>query len=188
MNATRSIVTAICLIAACSPLLFGQGITTLICQGNQTNQVQITSSQYARIKSYWDYQANAGNGWSSFVRIQSGANTIDMPAKGLIHISGGTTPQGYTPDFTIAGPATISLITQGPGSSGNPAILTLDIEPGPYPPGRAVTVGAYSGNVQVTMEMSTDLVNWTPAVNAQVYTNSPDARFFRIKLQTNATP
>ncbi len=38
------------------------------------------------------------------------------------------------------------------------------------------------------MQMFTDLVNWTPAVNGQIYTNSPDAGFFRIKLQTNASP
>jgi hypothetical protein len=38
------------------------------------------------------------------------------------------------------------------------------------------------------MEMSADLVNWTPAVNGVVYTNSPDARFFRITLETNASP
>jgi len=67
-------------------------------------------------------------------------------------------------------------------------MATVDIQPGPFPPGRTVTVGAYSGNVRVTMEMSTDLVNWTPAVNASLYTNSPDARFFRIQLVTNASP
>jgi len=38
-----------------------------------------------------------------------------------------------------------------------------------------VTAGAYGGNVRVTMEMSTDLVNWAPAVNGMVYTNSPEA-------------
>ncbi len=40
----------------------------------------------------------------------------------------------------------------------------------------------------VQVYRSTDLVNWTPAVNGQVYTNSPDARFFRIKLDANASP
>ena len=38
------------------------------------------------------------------------------------------------------------------------------------------------------MEMSTDLENWTPAVNGPVCTNSPDTRFFRIKMVRNATP
>ena len=35
------------------------------------------------------------------------------------------------------------------------------------------------------MEMSTDLVNWTVAQSAAVYTNTPEARFFRIKLEKN---
>ncbi len=54
--------------------------------------------------------------------------------------------------------------------------------------GKAVTVGANSGNLQLTMEISTDLVNWTAANNGALNTNSPDARFFRIKLLTNASP
>ena len=57
-----------------------------------------------------------------------------------------------------------------------------------FPPGKTATVGANAANVQATMQMSTDLVDWTPALNGQVYTNSPDARFFRIQLLTNISP
>ncbi len=89
--------------------------------------------------------------------------------------------------FTIAGPATVQVIQYS--NTINPVTLaTFDVQPSPFPPNKALTVGAYSGNVQVTMQMSTDLVNWTPAVNAQIYTNSPDARFFRIQLVTNVAP
>ena len=63
------------------------------------------------------------------------------------------------------------------------AMATVDITPSAYPPDRAVTVGPYSADMKVTMEMSTDLVNWTVAQNAAVYTNRPEARFFRIKLE-----
>jgi hypothetical protein len=86
----------------------------------------------------------------------------------------------------LAGPATIQIQQMSGYTPG--CFATFSVEPAPFPPGRAVTVGAYAGNVQVTMQMSTDLVNWTTAVNAQVYTNSPDARFFRIQLNTNASP
>jgi len=104
----------------------------------------------------------------------------------------GVTFYGYTLStisslgpLIFTGPATIYISGDaGPAA----AFATFDVEPGPFPPGKTVTIGAYSGNVQVTMEMSTDLVNWTPAVNGMVYTNSPDARFFRIKMVTNATP
>jgi hypothetical protein len=88
--------------------------------------------------------------------------------------------------YTIAGPATIQLINGGGGPAGGPAFATFAIEPGPFPPGKTLTVGANSGNVQVTMQMSTNLVNWTPAVNGMVYTNTPAARFFRIQSVANA--
>lgn len=100
-----------------------------------------------------------------------------------------TYPQGILANnpLVIAGPATIQIWqSQNPGPAG--AFATFSVEPAPFPPNKAVTVGAYAGNVQVTMQVSTDLVNWTPAVNGQVYTNSPDARFFRIQLVTNASP
>jgi hypothetical protein len=87
----------------------------------------------------------------------------------------------------VAGPATFQ-VTQTSASSSLTGFATISVEPAPFPPGKTVTVGAYSGNVQVTMQMSTDLVNWTTAVNGQVYTNSPDARFFRIQMVTNAQP
>jgi len=96
---------------------------------------------------------------------------------------------GWTPSaepIVVAGPATIQI--QQNAAYGPNAFATFDVEPGPFPPNKAVTVGAYAGNVQVTMQMSTDLVSWTPAVNGQVYTNSPSARFFRIQLVTNASP
>jgi hypothetical protein len=161
-----------------------QGLVTMISQGVQTNTIQITALQSATVKSYWDNSVlNGYNGAAeySLIRIQSGVNTMDLPAYNFI---GTSAP--HLPDFAVAGPATISLITTGTNNS--KAIVTLDIEPAPFPPGRTVTVGAYSGSVQVTMEISTDLVNWTTAVNGLVYTNSPDARFFRIKLVTNASP
>ena len=181
MKTTKIITAAVCSALFCSTQLFGQGITTLICQNNETNQVQITSSQTAKIRTFWDYfLGGTGPGTATKVSIQNGTKTVIVPASQLF---AGSTP--HPSEFMIAGPATISLVTHSDGAS---AILTLDIEPGPYPPGKTATVGSNSGNVQVTMEMSTDLVNWTPAVNAQVYTNSPDARFFRIKLVTNASP
>jgi hypothetical protein len=89
--------------------------------------------------------------------------------------------------IVIAGPATIQ-IQQSTSYSPAGGFASFSVEPGPFPPGKAVTVGAYSGNVQVTMQMSTDLVNWTAATNGMVYTNTPDARFFRIQLVTNASP
>ncbi len=145
------------------------GIVTLTASHGVSNQVEITSSQSFKGVSFWD---NCG---SAIVRITKDSKAFYLPAANV-------------GSMTVAGPAVISLALPEEAQSVCMAFVTLDIQPSPYPPSRAVTVGAYSGNVQVTMEMSTDLVNWTPAVNATVYTNSPDARFFRIKLVTNASP
>ena len=82
---------------------------------------------------------------------------------------------------SVAGPATIKLVSFAFDTS--KAMATVDITPSQFPPDRAVTVGPYSADMKVTMEMSTDLVNWTVAQNAAVYTNRPEARFFRIKLE-----
>ncbi len=194
MNTRKTTVTAICLSLSCSLQLFGQGITTLICQGNQTNSIQITAQQSVQIKSYWDSLLVNHASNPSAVNIQSGTTTISLPASSLIR---NTTPGNniyanyYTPDLMIAGPATVSLATtsyKNGITELSQAILTLDVEPVPFPPGKTLTLGANSGNAQVTMETSTDLVNWTSAVNGQLYTNSPTARFFRINLQINAGP
>lgn len=94
--------------------------------------------------------------------------------------------------LVVSGPATIQLYQVDTGSN-FPALFatslaTFDIQPSPFPPNKAQILGPNSGNVQVTMQVSTDLVNWTTASNAQVYTNSPDARFFRIQLTPNVGP
>jgi hypothetical protein len=86
----------------------------------------------------------------------------------------------------VAGPATVQL--SAPNCPDTHAFATFDIQPAPFPPDKAVTIGAYSGNVKITMEESTDLVNWTQAINGTTYTNSPAARFFRIRMEKNAPP
>lgn len=83
----------------------------------------------------------------------------------------------------IAGPATLQL-----ENTYTPTYATIELKPQQLtvPPNQTVTVGSDAGNVQVTMLTSTDLINWTPAVNGMVYTNTPAARFFRIQLLTGA--
>ena len=141
-------------------------IQTLAVGPGNTNSpvITVSSNSYAVIRSSFDdYGAHL------LVNVQ-GVNfnfyTVDDNVSGLV----------------FAGPATMQL----QGNAYGPALVTVEVKPGPYPPGKTLTVGAYSGNVQVTMQTSTDLVNWTPAVNGMVYTNSPDARFFRIQMVTNA--
>ena len=84
----------------------------------------------------------------------------------------------------FAGPGSVQILGSTPPQQGQIAV-TSDIEPSPFPPDKTLTLGAYSGNVTVTMQESTDLVNWTTAQNGATYTNSPTAAFFRIQMVQN---
>ena len=142
-------------------------VQTLVMGNGSTNSAVITvaSNSYAVIKS-----VNTDYGGDVVVNMQGVVFSLDASTENLSNL-------------TFAGPATIQLQGNGYG----PAFATIEVEPGLFPPGKALTVGSNSGNVRVTMQMSTDLVNWAPAVNGMVYTNSPDARFFRIMLELNAS-
>ena len=74
----------------------------------------------------------------------------------------------------INGPAKLLLVGTG-------GMATLKITPDQYPPDRTVVVPGGPGGATVTMECSTNLVNWVPATSG-VYTNLPGVKFFRIKL------
>lgn len=152
-----------------------EGLVTLTVHGSATNyvtnEVQIASYQQAVIKTYLDQNHlwSPNSVGSSRLNILKSGTFLEIYSERIPAIS----------PITIAGPATIQLVALNVGD----AVATVDITPSSYPPDRAVTVGPYSADMKVTMEMSTDLVNWTVAQNAAVYTNKPEARFFRIKLE-----
>ena len=60
-------------------------------------------------------------------------------------------------------------------------MATFKITPDQDPPDRTVVVPGGPGGATVTMECSTNLVHWEPAVGGS-YTNLPGVKFFRIKL------
>ncbi len=84
----------------------------------------------------------------------------------------------------VTGPCRIELTGQNDITS----LVTFEILPAPYPPDRAAVVGPYSGNIAVTLETSKNLVDWTLATSGEIYTNSPDARFFRIVIDKRVAP
>lgn len=162
-----------------------QGIQTITVNGvaSTTNSVAssvitVPTNSYAVLKSVYP------NSLVSLVANIHGQTFTFALGDSIAGLAGATVNP-----VVFSGPATIQLQTSTNANFNGDAAFgfaTFDIEPGPFPPGKAVTIGAYSGNVQVTMQMSTDLVNWTTAVNGMVYTNSPDARFFRVQLVTKA--
>jgi len=129
--------------------------------------ITIATNQYAIVKS-----ADYDDGGLLLVNIQGTSFTKDFSYDSI-------------DGLTISGPATIQL--EAHPDAYYACYATIEIKPQqlPVPPNQTVTVGSNAGNVQVTMLTSTDLINWTPAVNGMVYTNTPDARFFRIQLLTN---
>ena len=76
----------------------------------------------------------------------------------------------------VAGPATIRLRTVQDFAVG---FATIRITPESYPPDKSILVAPGAGGANVSLEWSTNLVNWTSTTNG-VYTNLPVAAFFRI--------
>ena len=162
-----------------------EGLVTLAVEGIATNEVQVAANQQVTVKTFLDSLAvNNAESSGSRIEIVKDGKTISVRPVVMQTEQNNAMVARLSPwlsgAISIAGPATIRVVCPNAGSS---AMLTLDITPAAYPPDRAVTVGPYSADMKVTMEMSTDLVNWTVAQNAAVYTNRPEARFFRIKLE-----
>lgn len=130
--------------------------------------ITICTNQYAVIKSV-DYQ----DGGILLLNIQGTSFSEDFSY---------TSVDG----MTISGPATIQL--EAHPNAYYACFATIEVKPQqlPVPPNQTAAVGSNAGNVQVTMLTSTDLINWTPAVNSMVYSNSPAARFFRIQMLLDA--
>ena len=87
----------------------------------------------------------------------------------------------------FSGPATIQLsITSGVGVGGGtltvPISITVEITPQSFPPDKTILVPPGTNQVAITLECSTNLVQWSPATNG-VYGPMPEAKFFRIKAQ-----
>ena len=154
--------------------------------------IYVSISAHAQIQTL---VVNPSNILSSVITIATNQyviiKSVDYDYGGLLLINmQGTT---FTEDFsfesldglTISGPATIQL--EAHPDAYYSTFATIEVKPQqlPVPPNQSVTIGSNAGNVQVTMLTSTDLINWTPAVNGMVYTNTPAARFFRIQLLTN---
>jgi hypothetical protein len=82
--------------------------------------------------------------------------------------------------LVVAGPATIRLAANG----GRKVLSTFKVTPEPFPPDRTVIALPGTNQTAVTLECSTNLVDWVSATNG-VYGPMPEAKFFRIKAQKN---
>ena len=110
----------------------------------------------------------------SFTGNDSGA-TIEKD--GLVFTDQFFNFKAIKPDLVVKGPATFKLV-----GGASPTLLTLKVMPEAYPPDKSVIVAPTTNQVQITLESSTNLVNWASATNG-VYGSPDEARFFRIHLQ-----
>lgn len=128
--------------------------------GSATNKVIIGEAEAAEVMSITTlnsflYFQRAGTNFVGF-------KAADATGKGTI----------------MQGPATVVLVAQ----LGTPAYLTLKMMPASYPPDKTVILPPGTNQVQVTLESSTNLVNWAAATNG-IYGSPDSARFFRIHMQ-----
>jgi len=168
---TLFLITITCLVARAELLT----ITLDTAVSNRSDTITINDQQSIKLKNVWLKGACGSSAGSQ--------PTMVWNIHGLVYTNTYAAFSDTTSVFV--GPASVYVTSY---SCDNQIAATFDIEPSAFPPDKALTLGAYSGNVKVTMEASTDLVNWAPASNGLVYTNAPDARFFRIKMERNAQP
>jgi len=76
----------------------------------------------------------------------------------------------------VAGPATLRLV------AGSIGMCTVRVSPEAFPPDRSILLAPGTNQARITLECSTNLVQWFPATNG-VYGPLPEAKFFRIKLE-----
>lgn len=87
-------------------------------------------------------------------------------------------PEPFDP-LTIAGPATFRLVAVIPNGV---ALCTIRVSPEAFQPDRTILLPPGTNQARVTLECSTNLVQWFAATNG-VYGPLPEAKFFRIKLE-----
>jgi hypothetical protein len=147
-------------LAATVPNLKARVVTLMLTTANQTNQITIEAFESVKISTFWV--------------IRDPYCTVTISKGGSIMYA---RPGELPLPFVLAGPAVISFYA---GSPDPLAVLTLEITPEAYPPDKSITLAPGTGGAEITLQCSTNLVNWSPALNG-VYTNLDQAKFFRIK-------
>lgn len=86
------------------------------------------------------------------------------------------------PPIKIAGPATLRLVSSNlsPGQ-GYQSFCTIEITPESFPPDKTIVIPQGDG-ANITMECSTNLIDWSTA-SLGVYTNVPSVKFFRLRAE-----
>lgn len=139
--------------------------------------------------------ATARNGTNEVAEISIGpyevaelVSYVSTSSQLIIFKDGGTNFFGLdaitsTPLLTIAGPATFRLnAVPDPRQVYYTSFATFRILPEAFPPDRTLMALPGTNQTSITLECSTNLVDWTATTNG-IYGPMPEAKFFRIKLE-----
>ena len=137
-----------------------------------SNSYSIMQNQAVELMAYKGFE-------SSLTVSYGGAIFNTTPGAGLFYAADSTGGKGTI----IQGPATFTLS----GVNLNNAFVTLKIIPEAYDPNKTLIVPPGTNHVQITLQVSPDLVNWTTATNG-VYGSPTTAQFFRIREDNLVSP
>ena len=144
--------------------------------GSATNEIQLAEYETAELVSH-SVMGPGGMGWVA--TLTATKDNAQLSANMVPAIPNGSYTYGYTfQTFIVAGPAKIRIVW--PGQSDY--FATFRITPESFPPDRTIIAMPGTNQTSITLECSTNLVQWSPATNG-VYGPMPEAKFFRIKAQ-----
>jgi hypothetical protein len=155
--------------------------TTLLADNSRYVTITATNNAFPTVVQIMDGEigelissaCNAGFNYLPSCSVQKNGLTMQAFPR-----SSGISTGSLTQGTTVAGPASFSL---APGQSANAAMLTVRITPLVYDVNKTLILPPSTNQVFITLESSTNLVNWSDTTNG-VY-GSPDiARFFRIRM------
>ncbi len=145
-------------------------VTLTHTNGAPSSTLSILAGETAELISM-SIAANLGGTY--VIARKDGMNFLAFPASAITTATGVASGVGTT----VAGPAVFTLNESGQSS----VYATFKISVQAYDINKTIILPASDDQFQVTMETSTNLVNWISATNG-VYGSPLEARFFRIKM------
>jgi hypothetical protein len=166
----------ILLLCACTTIAFADSSRFVTMQVNTqnsyvpTNEVTLSDFETAEVVSF-PFSANDTVSLSFIKDDQENRVRTDYS----------TGYASYWSPIIVAGPAKFRLsIIPGYGNW-TKAFCTLKITPASFPPNKTLVVEPNQGTVAISLESSTNLLNWATATNG-IYGTTNEARFFRIRM------
>src|SRR6266404_2949608 len=153
-------------------------IVTLVATNSEPKELQILLGEGAELTGWSAYTAslNASEMPYALSAEKDGVQVnLYLPPARIIS-TGASAIAAVPAKHVIAGPATIRLSN---GYLNAPVYCTFSIAPEVFPPDKSLILPAGTNQVTITLECSTNLVNWVTATNG-IYGSPTAAKFFRI--------